>query len=149
LDVAQSDNVKRGFVVAAGQTEGLRGAAMETQSIFQETGTGGGRMTGSGLGPRPASTCPETGGTETSSGLGPGVGEGLMGIGAFLSLSVVGTLLSWMVTLEIEVVDSMVLFLSVPVPAPEMLLWALLVVFLDSRSYSLMKMPVKNIADQM
>jgi hypothetical protein len=126
---------------------------MEIQSIFQETGVAEGRMTGSGLGPRPVSTGTEAGGLETGSGLGPGLGEGLIGIGAFLSWSVVGTLLLWSapsVVVVVEEKEFMVFLGAVPVLAPEMLLlWALLAESLDSRSYSLMKMPVENIADQM
>lgn len=147
-----SDSVESDFVVVAVQTEGLLGAAMEIQSIFQETGTGEGRMTGSGLGPTPASTGTEAGGLETGSGLGPEAGEESVVGGTFLPLSVVGTLLLWLTPLVKEEVEFMAFLVVVaaPVLAPEMLLlWALLVEFLTSRSYSLMKIPVENIADQM
>jgi hypothetical protein len=142
-----AQRVKRSFA-AADQTEGLQGAAIETQSIFQERGTGGGRTTGSGLGPSPASTCPEARGLEMGSGLGMEVEEGSVVGGTFLSLSVVETLLLWAASSMVVEEEVVVLSVSVPVLAPEMLLFLLLAEFLDSRSYSLMKMPVENIADQ-
>lgn len=50
--------------------EGLAGAIMASQMSLKDKGVRGGRVIGSGLGPRPASTGSEVGGLGMGSGLG-------------------------------------------------------------------------------